>query len=412
MNIKCNKCGKLHNLPSSSVDNRKIFFYCSSCGHKVIVDNRKDQSVTDKSVVLKNDSYEECGKSAPTLFWYDICSAVGSFFSYAGVMIALIYSLFASIVFLLVITLFAKNKEYFFDNSAVGIIIFAVVFIAVYYLYNLVLYIISKIFLYRISNKSSEKLNWNCITFDIREDSVVIAIVIIGLVIAVSLALIPISFLDTYSVLYSGLMLPIISPLFIMLITSILLKEFIPAVIASRSGFIKDGLKDLFGFFIREFKAIPLYMIIVKLLNAFFSGIILMLFVFPFIISVSVVSGLFNTYTKSKIIQYFIANISPDKVISTDGGFPVHIGFGVILFTLFVYFLILFLWALLLNLKQAIVVNAVYIMQKNPRNSMDNKTILTIIFLLFIVFILMLGVISGLSEFIMKFRNLIINGMM
>jgi len=47
MEIRCKKCNQKYNLPEDQVENKRVYFFCENCGHKIIIDRKKENGYSD-----------------------------------------------------------------------------------------------------------------------------------------------------------------------------------------------------------------------------------------------------------------------------------------------------------------------------------------------------------------------------
>lgn len=380
MELSCTKCGKAHNIPDSAVENKKIFFYCSSCGHKIVVDNRKH------FVNNKNPH-----KYYPVIS--DIFTAIPISFNINSILLGSIYAILTLLISVIFIMIGAKNMSSIMQNPALFVIIASLFFLFFYYAYLLLLYFISKITFFKIINPDHKKIDWRFINFDIKEDSVILLIISAAFLLVFAILLFPIRMMEDASILYSGFLMPVFYILSFILFISILLIEFIPAIIASRSQYIGDSFKEIILFIKTEFINIPVYMLINKLLAFLVYKIVFICITIPLLIAGGVIGLQLNSETKSLFMTFFT------RVISKYKGTPIEnlpdvsnvVTSGVVFMVIFTLAIAVFLFAFFVSINQTICAKSVYIMQKNPIRSINRNAYLIALLVIAAIAILKSG---------------------
>lgn len=387
MQISCTKCGKEHKIPDNAIADKKIFFYCSSCGHKIVVDNRR--TFVDKKNI---------NKIAPVIT--DIFNAVPAAFNSTSILISSIYAMFTlllSLVFGLLTVksgLMAKPGLMVFTAGLFGLVI--------YFFFILLLYYVSKIALFKITNTNREKIDWKFINFDLKEDVVVLLIIYIVFAAALLLLLSPIYFLNTGGIIYSGLTFPVIYSLTVLFFLSAVLMNFVIAVIASDSSFVGETFSDIISFFKIEFLNIPVYFFVIRLITGFIYAVISIIVLIPLAAAGSSLFAVYSAQAKASIVG-FAGKILPSLTSAVGSNVSAHVTIGAILLMVFVVMIIIFLWAVYVSLNQTLYVKAVYIMKKNPVRSIDRRAYLIgLILLSFFA-----GKIFSFIDFIGKLKNII-----
>jgi len=131
MDLTCRKCKKKYFIPESKLDDKKVFFDCE-CGHRIVIDRRNDN--WSNYVGIKKDSLS-AGSILDSIF-----------FSF-NLKNTLIVSIFLFVIFLILSVtglIGYNNFQFFIKHSFVSFLIFSSVFILAGFLYDFMLYLISR----------------------------------------------------------------------------------------------------------------------------------------------------------------------------------------------------------------------------------------------------------------------------
>lgn len=364
MNITCNKCGKMHSVPDNVAENNKIYFFCSRCSHRIVVDTRTGLS-------------EQTRFYSVTKFT-DIFSGLFTFFNWSSILINSLFTIASLILFGIGAILFTKNSEFFMTHPSFTVFCFLAIFLIFIFLRNLNLYFMSKISAYRNSHFNQKILNWKEINFDFNEDWLTVLICSVLPVILLLIVLMPVGLMKQYGVLYAGLVFPVVFVLTMIAVPLLLGSRVWTAVIATGSYFVKDGLKELLRFLKREYVEIPFYMIVIALVSKFF--IMIFSFIFSSMLFFSV--GLPLAFLSTEVRAVFMAK--PAEILSE---IPDHMSLGLVILFVMIALLSVLFYSFCDNFVQAMYVKAVQIMRMNPEESFSRKTML-LIMVLFFLFIL------------------------
>ncbi len=371
MEISCTECGKQHNIPDTAIDNKKIFFYCNSCGHKIIVDNRKN--------FVKQQSSR---KDIPVIG--DILSGIPLAFNFNSILISSIYAiLFIMTSLLCSITVF-RSSSFVANHPRAVIIIFITIALVFYYLYILVLYFISKISYFKMLNPGYKRLDWKFINFDIAEDSLVLFIIYIFSMTVFTILILPVVYLSKGGIIYTGIMFTLFYGLFFVSLFSLSFMNFIPAIVASKSQFVIESISEIIEFFKKEFLNIPVYIIIVKILTSLVYGIVTLFLTIPLLMTSGILFILMHSKSKTALFEFFtriydrIIGKSPDQITTVSA----DVTLGTILIIIFLMVFCVLIWALFVTISQTLYTKAVFIMQKNPEHSINRTVYLVILIVL------------------------------
>lgn len=360
MEISCSKCGKEHKIPDNAVTDKKIFFYCNSCGHKIVVDNRK--TFLDKT---------PSNKILPQIT--DLFNAIPVAFNSSSLLLGSIYGMMTLLLSLLTGLVIVKSNM--MTNPGLLIFFGGIVGAIIYFFYIVLLYYLSKIALYKITNPSNEKIDWKYVNFDFKEDVSVLSIIYIVFVIAFAILLLPMIFLKSAGVIYSGILFPVIYAAAVLIVLSIVLMNFIPAVLACGSRFVGESFKDIVDFIKLEFLNLPAYVFVINILSAFVYGIVSFFTAIPLALAGAGIFAFAAPEAKASLMA-FAGRISSSFAGGGGGDIAAHVTIGGLLLLLFSIVVLVFLWALLVSINQTLYTKAVYIMKKNPVKSINRKAYL------------------------------------
>ena len=91
MDISCKKCDKKYQIPDNQIEDKRVYFYCSDCGHKIVINRKK----------IKWPTYK--GLTSETLSAKDLFEGIYYSFNIKNVLL----SYFILISFTVLITLFS-----------------------------------------------------------------------------------------------------------------------------------------------------------------------------------------------------------------------------------------------------------------------------------------------------------------
>lgn len=392
MEVSCKNCGKLHSLANDAVKNKKVYFFCSGCGKKIVIDNRKtDTENTGVSKRVTSSAEPEVEESFYSI--KNILSGITLSFNFSAIMLSLIYSLSFVIIIAMIGLFFSKNQKLLLTNPYMSGSIIIFTFCILYYGYNLLLYLISKIHFFKMDNPDVKKIDWSNIFFDFKDDSLALFIITIGIGLLLVFILLPISILQTYGLVYSGIFFPIFFILSTIIIISFLLRNFIPAFIASKSRYLSDFFREFFAFLRIEMLNIPFYLVAIEIVYFFTFSIVLLIFGLSLFVTSSSIFAMMSFSLKQEIMMLPMtiqSLFSASSVPNTTSG---QIKAGIAIFMIILFIAFLFLWAININIRQALYTQATHIMQVSPGKSVNKSKMLAILTIIFFGLIIFYGII-------------------
>lgn len=377
MRVVCNQCSHEHIIPDESIHNRKVYFYCKNCAHKIIIKGKSDQNECSSSGMIQI-------RKIPTIS--DIFDTIPRFFNLSSFLISFIFIIFTVITGTLALLL-ATNQTVLTDYPAIIIGIVFVLTLILVFTYVFVTYTVSKIHYYKLSNPNTKSIDWKFIFFDAREDSTVLFIFSSGLLILTLMIFSPVYFLGEYGIAYSSVMFyPMTLSVFFLCIT-VLLHDFIPAIVAIPSLPVVAQISNLFRFIRREIVNLPLYMATVAIICSIVSVIITAIITGTIMLTVSAGALLSGSSLKSIAIKAipsvtgFFSSKPADSSILPD-----YISVSVILLAVFLFILFTALLAVLFNLRVALVAHSCWIMNENREHSVPRNALIAGLGIIVLIF--------------------------
>ncbi|MGL4370744.1 MAG: hypothetical protein ACRCUT_13895 [Spirochaetota bacterium] len=377
MNVKCSQCGREHSLPDDASDNKRIYFYCSGCRRKIVVDGRKNFIAgTSGSIAFKEE--------VPPPMISDILDIIPRFFRLSSFALTLVFGISFLIITVLAGVIAAKNAGFFLSHLPVLFIAAGFFFSLLVFLFNLLLYFISKIQNYYEDRPDIDFLDWKFILFDLPEDSITFLILSVCSGFFISLLLFPLSLLESGGVLYTALIFPLMFAWTIFLLVTGFLFPFIPAFIAERSLPVKQSFIQILRFFKKEILTLPFYFLAAKTVYLVVAFISISFFSVAVILPAAGAVSLINSSVPDQLKTLVFSlpavmttgfSAIPDSVSSLVTG-------GAIAFSAVFFILLILLWAFLVNINQALAAKACRIMTANPSSSISKPVMLTILILL------------------------------
>ena len=367
MRVVCNQCSHEHIIPDESVHNRKVYFYCKNCAHKIVIKGKSDQNDFPSTGIMKV-------REIPSIS--DIFDAIPRFFNISSFLISFIFIIFIFISVALAVLL-ATNQSVITDYPAIIIGIIIILSSVLVFTYACVTYIISKIHYYKLENPTEKTIDWKFIFFDIKEDSAVLFIFSSGILLLSLIFFAPVYFLEEYGIAYSSIMFyPMILCVFFLIITA-LLHDFIPAIVAFPSLPVMAQFLNVFRFIRREIVNLPLYMVSVAIIYSVVSAVITAIVTGTIMLTISTNALLSGSSLKNVAIKVIpsITGFFSSKSAAVSSS-PDYISVSMVLLAVFIFILFTALAALLFNLRVALVAQSCWIMNENREHSIPKNALI------------------------------------
>ncbi len=358
MEISCNQCNQKYQLSEEKVDDRRVYFYCENCGHRIVIDRKKEGWFSFKP--LKEE----------LLSVTDLFDAVYLSFSKKNVlftyMVLLLFCILGGIFALVV----RGNDGFFGQHLFLSGFMLYFLTLALTLIFDLHLYLVSKNLVCRIEQGQSPR--YSEFMPDLKIDFPSIFTVSIGLFLAFTILLFPLYLMKShFSLVYGGFFSGILIILGFFFIISAYFRDILVGFIAMKPRSFRDTIRSLFKFTAVENLNIPLYSFFNALISGFLGLIVFVLAgsaaaIILWSATTFLAPGLAGGITD--LSHIFTA--APEAADSVWSGMVFAIIFGSLV--------MLFVAAWFINLIQALAVTAVRIMSSNPGRSIHRGVLLTI----------------------------------
>lgn len=373
MQISCPQCSHVHEIPDKEATDKKIYFFCAECGHKIVMDNRKH------AVTPVQESPEI--KPVKTSDFSDIIDALPGIFNLRRVLYSFGYFCLSAIVLAALAILFFKVSEI---SVSAKISIIALFALFIHYGFLLILYVISKDYFLKsgiltaqsrraVSNFSNDALSLFWVSF-----------ILIGVT---TLLLVPVYLIGGDGLFYGGILFPVFLFLFILIALSIIFCQYFPAYLALGEYRTAQGIKSFFSFIRSEFAALPFHYFTVFIIQSVYTGILSIIFYVSFFLLNSIITTLSSLGGLSEANSMMSA-FDPKGMLALFSGFSNIAGS---VYACFIILSVLFFTAFLTSASQILVSQSCVILKRNPENSIPKRLIIAIcgiVFLLFAVLVM------------------------
>lgn len=351
MDINCGKCDQKYHIPDYRIDDKRLFFICEKCGHKIVIERKKDPWFSFRP--LTSESPSAC----------DILDGIFLSFNRKSFLMSFVFLAVIGAVISLFTFISMENREFFISNSLFYFICSFFVSMIAIFAFDLNLYLVSKNFIHIIKNESDIKLKHA--NGEIKNDIKTVFIFSAGILSLIMLLLVPLLPLKSYGAVYAGVMFPLIYIFVVISAVLFVFKNFIYAIVASRSRSFSVTARSILKFIIVENINLPLYMVIIKFIFIFFSAVVLFFAALPMLICASVAGFATGSFSGLNSLQAMSVKLF------SDGGYSSYGKFGLVLFVLFSVLILVSAAAYLVNLAQALFVSAYCIIESNPGRSVN-----------------------------------------
>jgi hypothetical protein len=371
MYIRCNRCSKEHTISDESAHNRKIYFFCTQCGHKIVVaGSGQTYPGTGGHVSIREV------QKPPTL--KNILDVIPRFFDSTVFFLSLVFFVFTTIVLVLAAVLFKNQTAFFVEYRGIAVFTLFVILALILYMYNTLLYIISKIQYFKNTHSIDVNVDWRFIFFDFREDALSILMVTIGFDCIAFILLSPVYILGDYGFTYAAIIFPFLFIIVLYIIILLLLRNFIPSILALQSLTVSSSIRFIFRFIKREIVNLPFYGLAITVTYVFVSIIIISVFSSALVLSVMAIVSLSGNTLNEVFPKIMTSILSISSGSSTDllSVIPGHLTTGFAIILIFLYIAIISLFSILLNVRQSLIAQSCWIMQENKGHSVSKSGIL------------------------------------
>ncbi len=374
MNISCNNCGKVHSVPDDIISNKKVYFFCSSCRHKIIVDSRT--KITEKT-----------GDILSLANFTDIFNGLFSFFNWPGLLISMLQIIVSVLILGICGQLFYKNITFFAQNIEVAVFLAFCIGLLIIYTRSLTLYYISKVQFFHFHHPEKKHIDWKSIHFDLEEDWITLLFYTCAALMVLFLIIVPLPYLRSFSIFYAGIFFPVFFAATLLIILAVILFRFLPAILSAGSFFVKDGIKEVYSFVIREYAQMPFYWIVITVITKFFGFLFFGIYSAVMFLSGTVIFTFMSGEGKNSLMHFFR---SLPNVRSARDSIPSYVSLGAVILLIMIFLSMVLFFAFMDNFIQSLYVKSVSVMNKNPKESFNRYAVFVILAL--IILFSLLGV--------------------
>lgn len=362
MEVNCEKCSQKYHIPENRLSEKKVYFLCEKCGHRIIINPPLEGW-------FKNNTFGRPPFTAGSLI-----NSISGSFSLKSVLIAFFFLYSISISIGISSFVFYKNTEFFASHPVFTASIFVIFIIILKFFYDFMLYLLSLNAFYRFEN--DQNIKYIPVSHKIIADSPKVMFFSFGGILLLIILTIPVLLLQNSGLLYAAIALPFITAAAALAVWAHITKGFLYSLIAFNQRSLKQTFKTIGRFIIVENINIVIYAFSIKLINSFISIIVISVFALPLI-------------PVSMILAPFIAAGSASATGPDAAAAIILIFFGS------VFVVLAASW--LTTIKQTLCSAAIRIMESNPGNSISGGTRIIVIVLLAAFFF----IISGLTVLVL-----------
>jgi hypothetical protein len=373
MQISCPQCSHIHEIEDKEADDKKIYFFCAECGHKIVVDNRKHITVPaqESPVIIP----------VQTSDFSDILDALPGIFNLRRVMHIFGYLCLSAIVLTAIAILFFKVPEI---NMPIKISVTVLFLLCIHYGLLLVLYLVSKDYYIKsgivtLKNNATSLANFP-------NDSLSLFLVSFVLIGVTTILIVPVYLIGKDGLFYGGILFPVFLFLFILIALSIIFCHYFPAFLAIGEYRTVQGIKSFFSFIRSEFAALLFHYFTVGIIHSIYTGIMIIIFGTSFfllnivITTLSHLGGITETSGLAEIPN-------PKGILSLFTGFS---DISTSVYAFFILLTVLFFTAFLATAYQTLVSQSCAILKNNPVNSVPKRLIIAVCGIVFVLFVLLI----------------------
>lgn len=350
MDVSCKECGQNYHIPDYKVDDRRLYFNCEKCSHKIVVENRRERWNMFS------------GFSRETFTAKDVLEGVFFSFNWKNLLTSMVAVILSGLIFVLGLFLFRENAVYFAGHPGMAGFVALIFFGILISINDTHLYLVSRNTFHNIREK--ENISYRLIGDEMGNDLKSILFLTVGSVVLLTLFLLPAAAFKQYGDVYIGIVYPFLFPVSFVMILVMAFRQIFIAFFALRSRSFRFSMKSLFRFIVVENLNLLAYSLLSGVV--YFTGIVLTIWIF----SSSVISIIAPGFLLSGL------GVATDmqSVMSMMTGSS---GSSVLLLLMVAITGLLFV-SYLVQLSQVLSVAAVYIMEKTPGRSVNRTGILIV----------------------------------
>ncbi len=354
MDIRCRECGQKYHIPDSQIEDKRVYFNCDNCGHKTVIDKRKEKW----SLFQGFHETESCSSN--------ILEGIFHSFNLKNILFSFTTFLAISLIIGLCALIAWKNISFLGQHPFLSGFLLFILMLSFNHTLDIILYMLSRNSFSRISGE--ENISFSSIRKEISHNSLVIFLFSSGPVLLAGLLLLPVFAMKTdFGIVYSGIFYGIITILFTVIIFAVIFKNIMIAFAANKNRTVKSFFRNFFRFAAVENINIPVYSFIIAIVLAAMSSLI-------WGISSAAISGTSGILTSVFAAEGLSLFSGHDLAAVTSISGSVKAGLLLALISLFI--ITLFISAFMINLSQTLACAAIHIMESNPGRSANRPLIL------------------------------------
>jgi len=339
MKLECEKCSQKYYIPEDKISDKKSFFICEKCDHRINIDPAEEE-------VFENTFFPDNDYVNNSITDY-ICHS----FSFKSMVTAFSFIYIISLITGLTGYTVFKNQVFFRSHTLFSAVSAFILILILKYAHDFLLYLISLNAFYRFNHEND--VNYTSMSQKIVSDSFLILFFSsAGFTLLVFLS-IPVYLLKESGPFYAAIFLPFLIAAAAILIWPCMTKGFLYALIAGKRRSLKNTFRVIGDFIYTENINIPAYAVILRIITFFISLIVFAVLWAP-VIAAAVMTGLFTDTGASSTAYYHEA--------------------AAYFLLFFLSLLVVFAAAYLTVLKQTLFCAAVKIMENSPGESIPGNT--------------------------------------
>ncbi|MCP4135487.1 MAG: hypothetical protein GY754_31250 [bacterium] len=385
MDIKCDNCGQKYYVPDDRIDDKRAYFNCERCDHKIIINHKKESHAGTQRG--KESWYSYKGLQSSVLTAKDILDGVFYSFNMKNVLISFLTLFSISLLLFIIMLISTGSNEFFAQNSFLLGIMSYLLFIILVFAYDIHLYLLSRNVFHRL--RQDRNIRFSSVKEEISHDFKPISVFSIMTFLLFGILIIPVYPLrDIHELIYTGIFQSVFAFLAFVIVVVFYMKNILYSFIALKHRRVGETFRSMFKFIAVENINIPIYLF----LSNFISTVIYLLFTAFFISGLGFIayflSGALDNYSSSALnLLPFLSGASMGTMDKALTPVVPALSGGVILILIFTYIVFLFIIAFFTNLAQTLSTVAVYIMESNPGRSVSRSGRFLALGVLFVIFL-------------------------
>lgn len=353
MDLHCPQCNQSYRVPDDRLNDSAVYFICEKCGEQITLDNRGLRGVSMHDLRGAGDIFEGVRLS----------------FNLKSIGISWIILLALAGIVVVAYPVVYYNRDIFSRYPALGAGGAFAALLLFLFVYDLLLYIVSKNSCHNIRN--GRNITFSGMEHEFNHDVKYIIGISIALPAAFVIMLLPVGLLGSAWITYAG---AVSAPLLILAVAIVFTqasKNFLYAYLVLRGGSGDFSLRSMARFILNENVNIVVYGVIIFIVS---SAVLLTLLYF-IMGGLLLAAGGILALGSGEAVSFSLSGLHAAAAVRSylDGmmGAPVWTRIGLALFFFFSALASLLVLAYYICLNQALSVVAVSIMESNPSRSVN-----------------------------------------